>query len=79
MDLVAEYAHAYGGAPRPDQPWHEIAALASRIGRFDLRTALQVADGVMLGQPPSEETVVIRSMERAKLNRLAYPLDEELP
>lgn len=60
MDLVAEYAHAYGGAPRPDQPWPEVLALFDRVGRFAARKTLEVTDGVSLGQRPQDDSEVGR-------------------
>ena len=77
MDMVAEYAHAYGGAPRPDQPWHEVLALASRVARFDVRGRLQIADGTLMGQPVDEGSRGVAMQQRAALRRAAYPLDED--
>lgn len=73
MDLVAEYADRYKHLPPAETPWHEFIALLGRTDRFDLRDRLRVADGTLLGQPVSTEDMGIRQLERAKLEKLAYP------
>jgi hypothetical protein len=75
MDLVFEYARAYGGVPRPDQSWHEVLAGVARVERFETRDKLTVADGVSLGQPPVDDGQAgIRALERVKAEREVYPL-----
>ena len=74
MDLVANYARTYGGPPRPDQPWHEVLALARRVGRFDARDLLTVFDGTRLSQPAENET--IRAMQISALRKIAHPEEE---
>jgi hypothetical protein len=77
MDLVAEYAHAYGGAPRPDQTWHEVVALALRASRFDARLRMAVRDGTILAQPAGEKYDALQQIQRARVSRMAYPFDED--
>ena len=66
MDMVAEYAHAYGGPPHPEQPWHEFLALVQRTARFRDRQLLQVWDGTALAQVGENSTL---ALYRAKLER----------
>lgn len=73
MDLVADYARTYGGAPRHDQPWHEVLALLSRTARFEMRDRLIVADGTVLGQPVAESERAQTQLLKAKLRDIAYP------
>ncbi|MGH2406418.1 MAG: hypothetical protein ACRDGN_18445 [bacterium] len=74
MDLVAEYAHAYGGVPPLDRPWHELYALAVRTDRFDARDRLRLAEGAMLGRPPVDEGDIGQRMLRiAELQQRADP------
>jgi hypothetical protein len=75
MDLVFEYARAYGGVPRPDQSWHEVQAGVARVERYETRDRLALADGVMLGQPaPDEGAAAVRALQRGALEREVYPL-----
>lgn len=73
MDVVAEYAAAYGGAPRPDQPWHEVLALVVRAPRFEQRRVLHSASGAALAQGPDmsgQKEMVLGAIERN-----AYPFE----
>jgi len=76
MDWIWEYVDRYKHHPKsvPGLMWHEFVGAIERLGRFDLRERLLVADGISLGQPAqSEDYVAIRAMEREKLDRVAYP------
>jgi hypothetical protein len=77
MDIVADYAHAYGGVPRAEQTWHEVLALVARVRRFDLRQALAVEHGTRWAQPVDPKWQGVAAMEAAKRQRIAYPHDED--
>lgn len=71
MDLTAEYARMYGGAPRADQSWHEVLGLVRRINRFEARARLAVLDGSSLAQPAGDSAASsLRGMQLAKLQRI---------
>jgi hypothetical protein len=70
---VAEYAHAYGRVPLDTEPWHQVMALVSRTGRFEVRERLVVAAGMADGQPVHPDYAPIRAMEHEKLAKMAYP------
>lgn len=71
MDMEAEYASHYGGAPRAEQTWHQVVAYVQRIGRFETRDFLHMTDSHMMAQPVPKDMVGQRAMVRAKLERVA--------
>lgn len=71
--MLAEYARLYGGAPRPEQPWHEVIALVQRAERFEVREIILAARGTAMGQPISEKVLGQRALLEAKLHDIAYP------
>lgn len=76
MDLVFEYVDRYKHHPAavPGLTWHEFVSLVDRTGRSAVRDRLILADAVAIGQPAqSEAELGLRSMERERLTRLAWP------
>jgi hypothetical protein len=71
MTLIALYAEKYGGAPRDEQPWHEVVALLDRIPGLDARERLLIAHGTALGQPVDSSQMGMREMELMQIKRLA--------
>lgn len=71
MDLHAEYSRTYGGAPRADQPWHEVLAMVRRCARFDARARSIVRDGTVFGQPIDKSDAGLHSMKLTALRRAA--------
>lgn len=80
MDLVFEYVDRYKHHPDqvPGLTWHEFASLVDRTGRSQVRDRLILACAVADGQPAgSEAELVQRRMQRAGLERIAFPDREE--
>ncbi len=76
MDLVFEYVDRYKHHPQsvPGLTWHDFVGLVERTGRSEVRDRLIFADAVMLGQPANDaKELGLRMMEKAKLERLAWP------
>lgn len=75
MDMVVEYADRYKHHPAtvPRMTWHEFVAFVDRTGRYEARDRLIMADAVTLGQPVDPSQMALRMMEKAGLERLAWP------
>ena len=71
--MLAEYVDRYKHTPPPEMSWHEFLALVQRTERFEVRERLRLADGTAFGQPVSQQDMGIRTLERAKLEGIAWP------
>ena len=74
---MADYAHAYGGLPRPDDPWPLVVALVRRVpGRFEARERLRILDGVAGGIGLALGGSNALRRQRDDLSRQAYPMKD---
>lgn len=72
--MHAEYSRTYGGPPRADQSWHEVLAMARRVGRFDARARMIVHDGMVYSAPVDKKDSGIRGMQLNAMRRMAGEL-----
>lgn len=78
-DLVADYAAAYGGPPRADDPWPLVLALVQRSPRFEHRARLQLLDSVAAGIGAALSDAPEIALGRDELFRGAYPVTRKTP
>ena len=78
--MMAEYAHAYGGPPRPETPWPMFMALLKRAPTFEARAFLRHMDATLwaIGQAFSKPDGAALQM-RTNLEKLAYPWGDKKP
>lgn len=72
-DVIAEYAHMYGGPPAPDLPWQLFLALSKRASRFDARRLLGVMDGTAYGASRVLSGGHELDQMRSDVEKAAYP------
>lgn len=77
-DMMADYAHEFGGFPAPDSSWRLFLAAVSRTPRYQARAQLSTFDAVAgaIGGAFSEKGASRAAAARRRLTRQAYPVKD---